>query len=101
MVKKGQTMAYSVKSGIGALAVGMLVFGASLMGSPALAKCKGDCRKLLSHEMIACKHACGRGPQANPCRKACSQDHVADLQACKAAANPTPPGCSPSGAFLD
>ena len=106
VVKKGQTMAYFPKSGIGTLAVGMLVFGASLMGSPALAKCKGDCRKLLSHEMIACKHACGRGPQANPCRKACSQDHVADLMACKKAANPTPPACgatlygSPSRAFL-
>jgi hypothetical protein len=100
VVKKGQTMAYFVKSGIGALAVGMLVFGASLMGSPALAKCKGSCRSFLAHEMIACKKACGHGPQAKPCRKACSTDHVADLMACKAAANPTPPGCSASGAFV-
>jgi len=103
VVKEGQTMAYFVKSGIGALAVGMLVFGASLMGSPALAKskCKGNCRAALAHEMTACKKACGHGKQATACRKTCSQDHVADLMACKAAANPTPPGCSPSGAFLD
>jgi hypothetical protein len=94
-------MAYFVKSGVGVLAVGMLVFGANLMGSPAFAKCKGDCRKALAHEMIACKAACGHGKKANACRKACSTDHVADLQACKAATNPTPPGCSPSGAFLD
>jgi hypothetical protein len=100
-------MAYFVKSGIGALAVGTLVFGASLMGSPALAKsnCKGNCKSFLAHQMIACKKACGHGPQANPCRKACSQDHVADVMECKAAANPTPPTCgtlygSPSRAFL-
>jgi hypothetical protein len=94
-------MAHFVKSGIGALTVGMLVFGASLMGSPALAKCKGNCRKALAHEMITCKAACGHGKKANPCRKACSAAHVAGLRTCKKAANPTPPGCSPSGAFLD
>jgi len=103
VVKEGQTMAYFVKSGIGALAVGMLVFGAGLMGSPALAKskCKGNCRAALAHEMTACKKACGHGPSANACRKACSKAHVANLRTCKAAANPTPPSCSPSGAFLD
>ena len=96
-------MAYFAKSGIGTLAVGMLVFGASLMGSPALAKshCKGNCKAALAHEMIQCKKACGHGKAANGCRKTCSTDHVADLHACKAAANPTPPSCSPSGAFLD
>jgi len=51
--------------------------------------------------MIQCKKACRHGKAANGCRKTCSTDHVADLHACKAAANPTPPGCSPSGAFLD
>jgi hypothetical protein len=112
VVKEEQTMAYFAKSGIGTLAVGMLVFGASLMGSPALAKshCKGNCRAALAHEMIACKKACATITTAGKsthrklvtaCRKTCSTDHVADLQACKAAANPTPPGCSPSGAFLD
>jgi hypothetical protein len=91
-----------MKQGItGLLAVAVLVFGSGLTGSPALAKCKGNCRKVLAHEMVACKAACGKGPGANSCRKACVADHLNDLRACKAAANPTPPGCSPSGAFID
>jgi hypothetical protein len=83
------------------LAAAVVVLGLSLLASPALAKCTGDCRKALAHEMVACKAACGRGPAANACRKACSADHRSGLHACKAAVNPTPPGCSPSGAFLE
>ncbi|HLK12526.1 MAG TPA: hypothetical protein VKW76_14210 [Candidatus Binatia bacterium] len=86
-------------TGLGAVAV--LVCGIGLLGSSALAKCPGVCRKTLAHELVACKRACGRGKAANACRKACTADHLSGLRACKAAVNPTPPGCSPSGAFLD
>jgi hypothetical protein len=82
-------------------ALATVVLGTGLMASPALAKCKGDCRKLLAHEMKACKVACGRGKANNLCRKGCVAAHLSGLRACKAAANPTPPGCSPSGAFLE
>ena len=85
-------------------ALAAIALGAGFMGSPAVAKCKGDCRKALAHELVACKAACGTGPASNPCRKACTADHLSDLRACKAATNPTPPGCgeaSPSGAFLN
>lgn len=81
-------------------AAAVLALSLSLIALPAAAKCKGDCRKLLAHEMVACKAACGHGRAANACRKACSREHLSGLRACKKAANPTPPVCSPSGAFL-
>ena len=82
-------------------AVAAVVFGIGLTGSPALAKCQKDCKSALLTEFHACKTACTKGKPGKDCRKTCKADFKDDKRACKLATNPTPPGCSPSGAFLD
>src|SRR2546425_1117346 len=68
----------------------MLLVGAGLIASPALAKCRSDCRKQIVAEAKACKSACGKD---KVCKKACKEEKKSDVAACKAATNPTPPGC--------
>ncbi len=71
------------------------------MGPPALAKCSKDCKKALASEFKVCKASCAKGKTGKPCKTACKDQKKSDLVACKAAANPTPPACSASGAFID
>jgi hypothetical protein len=78
-----------------------IVLGAGLMVSPALAKCSHDCKTQLHAEYKACKAACPKGKAGKTCRADCRTDKKEDAAKCKAATNPTPPGCSPSGAFVD
>jgi hypothetical protein len=82
-------------------AAAAVVLGVGLTVSPALAKCGKDCKSTLVTEFHTCKAACATGKAGKDCRKACKTDFHADKKACKQATNPTPPGCSPSGAFLD
>ena len=81
--------------------LGVVLTGAALMGLPALAKCPKTCKKQISAELKSCKSACAKGKTGKSCRKACNQAKTASLKKCKAATSPTPPSCSPSGAFLD
>src|SRR5579862_120955 len=74
-------------------AVAMVLLGASLFGSPALAKCTKDCRKLIAGDFVMCKHGCPKHKPGRPCRQACLSQKKADKLACKALANPTPPEC--------
>jgi hypothetical protein len=78
-----------------------LVFGTGLMVSPALAKCSKECKAQLKAEFKACKQACPKGKAGSVCRRDCRAVKKQDAAKCKAAANPTPPGCSASGAFVD
>jgi hypothetical protein len=83
---------------------GVLVVGAALTGSPALAK-KNPCTKAtgcpaqIKAEFKACKQACAKKDRA--CKRGCLDGKKAQVKACKAATNPTPPTCSPSAAFLN
>ena len=86
-----------------ALVVGLAAFAVSVAGSPALAKCSKVCVKAIVSEAKTCAKACPKGKAGKQCKKACTAEKKADTKACKAATNPTPPGCgeaSPSGAFL-
>ena len=82
-------------------AVGVALLGAGLMSVPALAKCKKDCKTQFRTDFRSCKAACATGAAGKDCRKACRVAKRASLTKCKAATSPTPPTCSPSGAFLD
>ncbi|PYP65748.1 MAG: hypothetical protein DMD36_18725 [Gemmatimonadetes bacterium] len=83
-----------MKKGItGVFGLAVLVFGASLVGSPALAKCGKDCKKPIAAEFKACKGACAKGTPGKACKKECKDENKAEKKACKAATNPTPPTC--------
>ena len=81
--------------------VAAAVLAAGLMASPALGKCSKDCRTQIRDTFKTCKAACAKGKAGATCRKDCKTAKKAISQKCKAATNPTPPGCSPSGAFLE
>ena len=81
--------------------LGVALIGVGLMGSPALAKCPKDCKAQFRAELKSCKSTCSKGKTGKPCRLACKQAKRASAMKCKAATSPTPPACSPSGAFLD
>ena len=81
--------------------LGVAVIGVGLMGSPALAKCPHACKKQFRVALHSCKSTCSKGKTGKPCRQACTQAKKASAMKCKAATSPTPPACSPSGAFLD
>jgi hypothetical protein len=89
-----------MKAGIvGVLA---LVFvGSGLMVSPAVAKCTKECKRTIRSDFKTCKSACPKGKAGRTCHKSCLSDKKTASAACKAATNPTPPGCSPSGAFVE
>jgi hypothetical protein len=82
----------------GVVGLAMLVLGAGLAPSSALAKCPTDCKRQLRTEFKTCKSACGK--HDGTCKQACRTTAKAARMTCKQAANPTPPSCSPSGAFL-
>ena len=92
-----------MKSSMAVLALATVIIGAGFDGSAAWAKCTKECSKAISAEAKTCKNACPKGSAGRTCKAACRSEKKADKQACKAATNPTPPGCgeaSPSGAFL-
>jgi len=82
----------------GMVGLAVLVLGAGLAPSPALAKCPTQCKVLIRSTDKACKQACAKHDKT--CKQACKATDKAAKMACKAATNPTPPACSPSGAFL-
>jgi hypothetical protein len=89
-----------MKAGIvGVLA--LLFVGNGLMASPAMAKCTRDCKRTIRSDFRTCKSACPKGKAGRTCHKTCLTDKKTATAACKAATNPTPPTCSPSGAFVD
>jgi hypothetical protein len=73
--------------------LGALVF---LIPFPAHAKCKKDCKQVISGEFRACKKACTKGKAGSTCRAACRSDRRANTMACKNATSPTPPDCGQS-----
>jgi hypothetical protein len=83
---------------VGVVGLAVLVLGAGLAPSPALAKCPTACKVQIRTQDKTCKTACGKHDKT--CKQACKAASKAAKKACKAAANPTPPTCSPSGAFL-
>jgi hypothetical protein len=95
-VERGETTMRKLTAGAVGLAV--LVLGAGLAPSSALAKCPKDCKQQLRTEFKACKSACGK--HDGTCKQACRTAAKAARTTCKQAANPTPLSCSPSGAFL-
>ena len=84
----------------GMVGLAVLVAGAGLAPSPALAKskCSKECKVQIRTDDKTCKSSCAKHDKT--CKQACRAANKAAKQACKAAANPTPPTCSPSGAFL-
>ena len=83
-------------AGMAGLAV--LVLGAGLAPSSALAKCPKECKVQIRTQDKTCKSACTKHDKT--CKQACRAAKKAAKTACMTAANPTPPTCSPSGAFL-
>jgi hypothetical protein len=77
------------------IGLAVLVFGAGLAPSPALAKCSKQCKVQIRSNDKACKQACAKHDKT--CTQACKATNKAAKTACKAA---TTPACSPSGAFL-
>ena len=82
----------------GVVGLAVLVLGAGLAPSLALAKCPKDCKVQIRTEFKTCKSACTQGDKI--CKQACKTTRKAESMACTTGANPTPPTCSPSGAFL-
>ena len=82
----------------GMVGLAVLVLGAGLAPSPALAKCPKECKVQIRTQDKTCKSSCAKGDKT--CKQACKAATKAAKQACKTAVNPTPPTCSPSGAFL-
>ena len=82
----------------GMVGLAVLVLGAGLAPSPALAKCPKECKVQIRTQDKTCKSSCAMGDKT--CKQACKATDKAAKMACKAATNPTPPACSPSGAFL-
>jgi hypothetical protein len=89
---------YMRKLTAGVVGLTVLVLGAGLAPSLALAKCPKDCKTQFRTEFKACKTACAKHDGA--CKQACRATAKASRTTCKQATNPTPPTCSPSGAFL-
>jgi len=81
----------------GIVGLAVLMLGAGMTPSLALAKCAKDCKKQFSTELKTCKSACTKGKTGRTCRDACRTTAKAEKVTCKHA---TPPSCSPSGAFL-
>jgi hypothetical protein len=77
----------------------VLLLAAGMAPSSALAKCSKDCKKVLRTDFKTCKTSCAKHDGA--CKQACRAAAKASRTACKQATNPTPPTCSPSGAFLN
>jgi len=79
----------------------VLDLAAGLGGTPAFAKCTKDCKHSIAANYKTCKSACAKGAAGKACKKTCKDSKKTAITACKAAANPSPPSCSPSGAFLN
>ena len=79
----------------GMVGLAVLVLGAGLAPSPALAKCSKQCKVQIRSNDKACKQACAKHDKS--CTQACKARNKAAKTACKTA---TAPACSPSGAFL-
>ena len=88
------------KLNAGMVGLTVLVLAAGLAPSPALAKskCPTACKVQIRDNAKTCKTSCAKHDKT--CKKACGAAKKAAKDACKAATNPTPPTCSPSGAFL-
>ena len=82
----------------GVIGLAVLVLGAGIAPPAALAKCPKECKVQIRTQDKTCKSACTKHDKA--CKQACRAAKMAAKTACKDAANPTPPTCSPSGAFL-
>jgi hypothetical protein len=84
----------------GMVGLAVLVLGAGLAPSPALAKakCSKACKVFIRTQDKTCKAACAKHDKT--CKQDCRTANKAAKTACKAATNPAPPTCSPSGAFL-
>ena len=84
----------------GMVGLAVLVLGAGLAPSPALAKakCPKECKVQIRTQDKTCKASCTKHDKT--CKQDCRAANKAAKAACKAAANPAPPTCSPSGAFL-
>src|SRR5256712_6760456 len=80
-----------MKAGVpSSVGLAMLLVGGGLTVSPALAKCRSDCKKQIVAEAKACKSGCGKD---KVCKEACRDEKKSDVAACRAATNPTPPDC--------
>jgi hypothetical protein len=95
-LNREETSMSKLTTGVVALAV--LMVGAGLAPSSALAKCSKDCKQLLRSNFKTCKTSCAKHDGA--CKSACRAAAKASRTTCKQATNPTPPSCSPSGAFV-
>jgi len=78
--------------------VRIVVLGALvlLIPFPGQAKCKNNCKRVITGEFKACKKACMKGKAGKSCRAACASDRKANRMACKNATSPTPPSCGQS-----
>jgi hypothetical protein len=75
-----------------------------MSASTVHAKCPKACNQEFATTKKACKQSCKgtTGTAKRACKLACKTAFKASKAKCKGATStPTPPGCSPSGAFLD
>ncbi len=84
----------------------MMALAAGWGAAPALAKpkCPKACKQEFATQLKSCKTSCKSETDKTvkkACRKACVTTNKSEKSICKAATNPVPPSCSPSGAFLD
>jgi len=59
----------------------------------AQARCPRECTRMFAQEYRACTATCPAGSAGTACATACSNEKKAELAACNAATNPTPPAC--------
>ena len=67
-----------------------------LISLPAHARCKKDCKRVITGEFNTCKQTCAKGKAGRSCRAACASDRKANRKACRKATSPTPPSCGQS-----
>jgi len=93
--ERGETMR---KLTAGVIGLSVLVLGAGLAPAPALAKCPTACKVQIRTAFKTCKSLCMKHDKT--CKTGCKTTKKDESMTCRTAANPAPPSCSPSGAFL-
>jgi hypothetical protein len=87
--------------GLATLAIAVALSGSAVM---AKSKCPKQCKQQFVSTDKSCKATCktlSTKAEKKSCKQTCATTFKSEKKACKTATNPTFPGCSPSGAFVD
>jgi hypothetical protein len=86
------------------MVIGALALTSGLLVAAASAKCPKACKQEFVQTHKSCVQSCkllSDKAAKKACKKSCATDLKTSKSTCKHATSPTPPGCSPSGAFLE